>query len=175
MTRGIAMTTDITVIVPVSGDAPALGAKLVLITDHFAIYGAYRFTYLILDRAGSATHPTVCAFARHRDNVTVVEGASRRSLRNMLRAAFAAATSEFALVIDSDLAYHPSVGMELIELLERERGDVAVASEHKSGAYRTTVLKHAEHGEGTLLQQAWSALRLAFGGRPSLCFACRLP
>ena len=167
-------TTGVTVIVPVYGDASALGAKLVQMADHFAIYGAYRFTYMILDRPGSRTHPTVCAFARHRENVEVFEREARRSLPRTLRAAFAAATSEFALVLDSDLTYHPSVGMELIELLEREHADVAVASEHRSGAYRTTVVQQAEHAEGTFMQKIWSAVRVAVTGRPSLCFACRL-
>lgn len=167
------VTTAVTVIVPVYGDAGSLSAKLVQMADHFSIYGAYRFSYVIVDNVGSSAHPAVSAFARHRDNVKVLAQQRRRSLQSTLRDAFALASSEFALVLDSDLTYHPSVGMELIELLEREHADVAVASEHRSGAYRTTVLK-GQHGEGTLMQKLLSKIRLAFSSRPPLCFACRL-
>jgi hypothetical protein len=170
----MAMTTPVTVIVPVSGNGAALAANLVQMADHFSIYAAYRFNYVILDTPGSTTHSTVCDFARRRENVKILGKERRRSWRRTLKAAFDAATSEFALVLDSDLTYHPSVGMELIELLEREHADIVVASEHKSGAYRTTVVKQAQQEEGTLLEALWSSLRLAFSPRPSLCFACRL-
>ena len=169
------MTTTITVIIPVCNAAPALAANLVEMADHFSLYAAdYEFDYLILaDRRARETHQTASAFARYRRNVTISTRERHRGFACTLRTALESARGEFAIVLDGALSYHPSVGMELVEVLEREQADIALPSTRARGLHRAAFAKELRSREKSA-QKLWSAFRFAFTRDPALCFACRL-
>ncbi|MFZ0030527.1 MAG: glycosyltransferase family 2 protein, partial [Candidatus Cybelea sp.] len=56
-----------------------------------------------------------------------------RGLGAALRTAFSEVDSELAVVLDADLSYSPATAMELIELLDRQHADIALASPYASG------------------------------------------
>ncbi|HLI97247.1 MAG TPA: glycosyltransferase family 2 protein [Candidatus Baltobacteraceae bacterium] len=128
--------TSVTVIVPAYNEGAAFGSSLVRIADYYAIHErcGYEFNYLIVDDGSTDTTQAVAqSFARWRKNVTVLKHDVNRGLGAALRTAFEHVTTEYAIVLDADLSYTPTAGMELLEALERENADVAIASPYMRG------------------------------------------
>lgn len=128
--------TSVTVVVPAYNEGASLASSLVYIADYYAMYAqsGYEFTYLIVDDGSSdQTYEAACTFAKWRKNVTVLRHESNRGLGASLRTAFDFIATDFAIVLDADLSYTPATGMELLEALERENADIALASPYMRG------------------------------------------
>lgn len=128
--------TSVTVIVPAYNEGVAFACSLIQIADYYAMYAqsGYEFSYLIVDDGSTDQTRTVAqTFARWRKNVTVLHHDVNRGLGAALRTAFERLESEYAIVLDADLSYTPATGMELLEALERENADVALASPYMRG------------------------------------------
>ena len=128
--------TSVTVIIPAYNEGAAFAGTLVAVAEHFSYYrsAGYDFHYLVVDD-GSADETAEAAenFARWRSNVRVIRHPENRGLGGALRTAFAAVGTDLALVLDADLSYPPSLGMQLIETLERDGCDVVTASPYMRG------------------------------------------
>lgn len=128
--------TSVTVVVPAYNEGFALAGNLIAIADHFSLHRAagYDFRYLIVDDGSTDdTNAVALNFAKWRSNVTVLRHPHNRGLGAVLRTAFHHVETEYAIVLDADLSYMPTTGMELLEALEREGADIAVASPYAAG------------------------------------------
>ena len=128
--------TPVTVIVPAYNEGASLAARLADMTEAFAIYrsSGYDFRYLIVDDGSvDETYDVASAFAGTRKNVEVVQHDRNRGLGAALRTAFTRVTEGYAMVLDADLSYPPATGMQLLEALERNGGDIACASPYMRG------------------------------------------
>jgi dolichol-phosphate mannosyltransferase len=127
---------SVTVVIPAYNEGEAFGGALVTIADYFSRHraGGYHFSYLIVDDGSrDETYDAASRFASRRSDVRVVQHERNRGLGAALRTAVAAIDSDLAVVLDADLSYSPATAMELIELLERERADIALASPYAYG------------------------------------------
>lgn len=128
--------TGVTVVVPAYNEGIALASNLIAIADYFALFGGagYDFRYAIVDDGSTdETYEVAQNFARWRSNVTVLRHPHNRGLGAALRTAFHQIDTEYAIVLDADLSYAPATGMELLETLERENADIAIASAYMRG------------------------------------------
>ena len=125
----------VTVIVPAYNEGPGLSDALTAIATYFASHGAaYEFSYLIVDDgSGDQTYAVAEAFARRHRGVRVLRHEENRGLGAALRTAFDNVRTDLAVVLDADLSYSPATAMQLIEALESERADVALASPYAFG------------------------------------------
>ena len=129
--------TGVTVVIPAYNAGAPFAASLPTIADHFSLYrsGGYEFSYLIIeDGSSDSTRAIAQRFARWRSNVRVVSHLCHRGVGAAMRTAFNETRADFAIVLDPALAYAPATGMELVEALERENADIAIASSHVHGA-----------------------------------------
>ena len=128
--------SSVTIIVPAYNEGAAFGASLTTLADYFAMHrGDERvFHYLIVDDGSSdETFEAAQRFARWRDNVQVLRHERNCGLGAALRTAFAQTKTDMAVVLDADLSYTPAIAMDLVESLERENADIALASAYMSG------------------------------------------
>jgi dolichol-phosphate mannosyltransferase len=128
--------TTVTVVVPAYNEGSAFAGSLVLLAEYFALHqkGGYEFNYLIVDDGSSdETNAAAQAFARWRKDVRVLQHERNRGLGAALRTAFQHVDTEIAVVLDADLSYAPATAMELIESLEQQRADIALASPYTYG------------------------------------------
>lgn len=121
---------SVAVVIPVHNAGPDFGADLVRFADYFAPYkSSYSVCYVIVDDASSDdTLQASRAFARYRENVTIVPHIRRYGLGQALRSAFRRISAEYTIVIDSALAHAAAASMDLLETLERTGADVAIAT-----------------------------------------------
>ena len=127
--------TSVTVVIPAYNEGMAFGCSLARIADYFAMHASqYRFEYVIVDD-GSSDQTTEIAqcFAQWHRNVSVIRHDCNLGLGAALRSAFRTLRTEYAIVLDADLSYTPTTGMELLEALERENADIALASPYMRG------------------------------------------
>lgn len=156
--------TPVTVIVPAHNEGSTLAARLAEITDAFAIYrsSGYDFRYVIVDDGSvDETYDAASAFAETRKNVEVYQHERNRGLGGALRTAFAHVTEGYAMVLDADLSYPPATGMQLLEALERNGGDIACASPYMQGGS----VKNVPILRRWLSREANRLLSLAVNGR----------
>jgi dolichol-phosphate mannosyltransferase len=128
--------TSVTVVIPAYNEGAAFAGSLVTIADYFSKHrgGGYEFNYLIVDDGSSdETFAVASNFARRRADTRVLQHERNRGLGAALRTAFAEVDSGVAVVLDADLSYSPATAMELIELLDRQRADIALASPYADG------------------------------------------
>lgn len=128
--------TSVAVVIPAYNEGSAFASSLVGVADYYAVYAqsGYEFTYVIVDDGSTDnTYALAQTFARWRKNVTVLHHEGNRGLGAALRTAFDYVTTEYAIVLDADLSYTPAAGMELLEALERENADIALASPYMRG------------------------------------------
>ena len=134
--------TRVTVVVPAYNEGETFAGALVTIADYFSKHrgGGYDFNYLIVDDGSrDETYAVASSFAGRRSDVRVLQHDRNRGLGAALRTAFAAIDSDIAVVLDADLSYTPATAMELIEQLEREGADIALASAYAHGGNVTNV------------------------------------
>ncbi len=126
---------SVAVVIPAYNEGPEIAANLVHICDAFSVYASsYAFEYLIVDDGSRDDTGTYAqAFARYRRNVTVLKHDRNYGLGRALRTAFACVNSEYIIVLDADLSYTPSLAMSLLEALEHDGADVALASAYMRG------------------------------------------
>lgn len=156
--------TQVTVIVPAYNEGATFAASLAALADYFAMHrgGDYEFHYLIVDDGSDdETGALAQTFARWRSNVRVLRHDKNRGLGAALRTAFASLDTELAVCLDADLSYAPSVAMQLIEELERRRGDIAIASPYMEGG----AVVNVPLGRRVLSREANRLLSLATSGR----------
>lgn len=156
--------SSVTIIVPAYNEGAAFGASLTTLADYFAMHrGDEReFHYLIVDDGSSdETFESAQRFARWRDNVRVLRHERNRGLGAALRTAFAQTNTDLAVVLDADLSYSPAIAMDLVESLERENADIALASAYMSGGSVVNV----PFVRRVLSREANRLLSLATGGR----------
>jgi dolichol-phosphate mannosyltransferase len=125
----------VTVIVPAYNEGPSLADALSAIAGAFAAHGAaYEVSYLIVDD-GSADHTLAVAeaFARRQRRARVLRHERNRGLGAALRTAFAHVATDYAVVLDADLSYSPATALQLLEALQTECADVALASPYACG------------------------------------------
>lgn len=126
--------TSVTIIVPAYNEGLGFGADLVCLAEQFSFYGCYDVQYVIVDDGSMDETPIVArTFARFRKSAMVVQHDRNYGLGQALRTGIAHATGEFTVVIDADLSYSPAVAMELLETLQREGADIALASAYMRG------------------------------------------
>lgn len=128
--------TSVTVVIPAYNEGDAFASGLVTLRDYFSLHSScgYDFHYVIVDDGSTDdTYAAAQAFARWHDNVCVLQHSRNRGLGAALRTAFQRLETELAVVLDADLSYSPATGMELIEALERENADIALASPYMRG------------------------------------------
>ena len=161
--------TGVTVIVPAYNEGPALGANLVAIADRLSLYSnLYDFHYLIIDDGSTDETPALAAnFARYRRNAEVVSHDRNYGLGRAVRTGLAASHDGIAVVLDSDLSYAPDIAVALLEALEREDADVAIASAYMRGGQVVNV----PFVRRLLSREANRILSLAAKGRYST-FTC---
>lgn len=154
----------VTVILPAYNEGSVFAASLASLADYFAMHrgSGYDFRYLIVDDGSSDdTYEAAQTFARWRSNVRVLRHEANRGLGAALRTAFQAVDTELAVVLDADLSYAPTVAMELIEALERQKADIALASPYASGGSVVNVPPVRR----VLSREANRLLSLSTGGR----------
>lgn len=126
--------TSVTVVLPAFNEGADLGPSLAKLAEYFALHRAYEFRYIIVDDGSSdETFKVAKAFARWRPNVRVLQHYRNRGVGAALRTAFGEVDSDLVVVLDVDLSYEPRVAMQLIEALERENADIALASPYLRG------------------------------------------
>jgi dolichol-phosphate mannosyltransferase len=128
--------TSVSVIIPAYNEGAAFACSLVTISEYFALHhgAGYDFHYVIVnDGSGDETYEVARAFAHRHRNVSVLQHSKNRGLGAALRTAFASVTTEIAVVLDADLSYSPATCMRLIEALEGENADLALASPYMRG------------------------------------------
>ncbi|MGC1381406.1 MAG: glycosyltransferase family 2 protein, partial [Candidatus Baltobacteraceae bacterium] len=134
------------------------------IAEYFSLHqhGGYEFNYLIVDDGSrDETYALAQTFARWRKGVRVLHHERNRGLGAALRTAIAEIDSDLAVVLDADLSYSPATAMELIETLEREHADIALASPYaRGGCVRNVPLLRR-----VLSSEANRLLSLATSGR----------
>lgn len=144
----------VTVVIPAHNAGAPFAGSLPTIADHFSLYrsGGYDFSYVIVeDGSSDETRAVAQRFARWRSNVRVVSHLCHRGVGAALRTAFNDLHADYAIVLDPHLGYAPSTGMELLEALERENADIAVASSRLPGRV-------------VRLRGTYGAAKLGFGG-----------
>ncbi|HEV7178630.1 MAG TPA: glycosyltransferase family 2 protein [Candidatus Baltobacteraceae bacterium] len=128
--------TSVTVVIPAYNEGACFAAGLVSLTEYFAMHrgGGYEFRYLVVDDgSGDETYAVARSFANRRSNVRVFQHPTNRGLGAALRTAIAELDTDVAIVLDADLSYAPAVGMQLLEALESENADIAIASAYMRG------------------------------------------
>ncbi len=158
--------TPVTVIIPAHNEGASLAARLAETTEAFAIYrsSGYDFHYLIVDDGSvDETYDVASAFAGTRKNVEVLQHEHNRGLGSALRTAFARVKEGYAMVLDADLSYPPATGMQLLEALECNGGDIACASPYMPGGS----VKNVPTLRRILSREANRLLSLAVNGRIS--------
>jgi glycosyltransferase involved in cell wall biosynthesis len=156
--------TSVTVVIPAFNEGAVFAATLVTIADYFAKHrgGGYQFTYLVVDDGSTdETYDIASTFAGQRGDVRVLRHDQNRGLGCGLRTAVAAIESELAVVLDADLSYAPATAMELLEALDRENVDIALASPYSPGG----AVRNVPFGRRILSREANRLLSLATCGR----------
>jgi dolichol-phosphate mannosyltransferase len=126
--------TSVSVIIPAYNEGPALGARLVSLSEQFHVYGCYDVQYVLVDDGSTDETPRILsAFSRFRRSVCVVTHDRNYGLGHALRSGIERATGEYIIVVDAVLSYTPTVAMELLEALEHEKADIALASPYMAG------------------------------------------
>lgn len=126
--------TTVTVIVPAYNEGPTFAANLVRLEEQFCFYQCYRVQYIIVDDGSTdETRDAAEFFARFRPSVEVLTHDRHYGVAKALRSGLAQASGQYTVVVAADLSYSPFVAMELLEALQREQGDVALASPHMRG------------------------------------------
>jgi dolichol-phosphate mannosyltransferase len=128
--------TSVAVVIPAYNEGEAFASTLSMVAEYFALHrgSVYAFEYVVVDDGSTdATSEAADEFARCRPNVRVLRHAENRGLGAALRTAFAHVSTDLAVVLDADLSYSPATCMELIEALEQEGADVALASPYARG------------------------------------------
>lgn len=128
--------TSVAVVIPAYNEGMAFGCSLARIADYYAMHApsGYRFEYVIVDDGScDQTGEIAQSFARWHSNVTVIRHERNLGLGAALRSAFRTLRTQYAIVLDADLSYTPTTGMELLEALERENADIALASPYMRG------------------------------------------
>jgi dolichol-phosphate mannosyltransferase len=126
----------VTVVIPAYNEGLAFGAALVCVAEYFSKHGrpGDEFEFLIVDDGSSDETLVVAeAFARWRKNVRILRHERNRGLGAALRTAFAEVRTQAAVVLDADLSYEPATALALIEALDREDADIALASAYAAG------------------------------------------
>ncbi len=126
--------TSVTIVVPAYNEGLGFGANLVSLAEQFSFYGCYDVQFIIVDD-GSRDETSIVArtFARYRKSAQVVTHAENYGLGQALRTGFERANGEYTVVIDADMSYTPAVAMELLETIQREDADIALASPYMRG------------------------------------------
>jgi len=162
--------TSVTIVVPAYNEGSEFACALVRIADYYAMHerAGYHFRYLVVDDGSTDDTCAVASeFARWHKDVTVVRHAHNRGLGAAMRTAFAQIDSEYAIVLDADLSYTPTTGMQLLEALERQNADIALASAYVRGGSVSNVPRMRR----ILSREANRFLALAAAGRYST-FTC---
>lgn len=134
--------TGVTVVVPAYNEGMTFACSLARIADYFAMHASsgYRFEYVIVDDGSTdQTSEIAQTFARWHNNVTILRHERNLGLGAAMRTAFRNLSTEYAIVLDADLSYTPTTGMELLEALEREQADIALASPYMRGGSTANV------------------------------------
>jgi dolichol-phosphate mannosyltransferase len=155
--------TTVTVVLPAYNEGLEMAHSLTVLAEYLALHrGGYEFRYLIVDDGSTdETFEVATRFARWRPNVRVLRHDRNRGVGAALRTAFADLRTDFALVLDVDLSYTPALGMQLIEVLDREGADIALASPYLRGGSVVNV----PFVRRLLSREANRILSLATGGR----------
>lgn len=126
--------SSVTVVLPAFNEGSELGPSLVKLAEYLALHRGYEFRYVIVDDGSSDDTLKVARdFARWRPNVRVLQHQRNRGVGAALRTAFKDIDTDFVAVLDVDLSYEPRVAMQLIEALDREGADIALASPYLRG------------------------------------------
>ncbi|HET7815555.1 MAG TPA: glycosyltransferase family 2 protein [Candidatus Baltobacteraceae bacterium] len=157
--------THVTIAVPAYCEGLALGANLVSLADYFSLYGSsYTFEYLIVDDGSTdETLRVANTFARFRPNVKVVSHPKNLGLGGSLRTIFAHATGDYIVTLDADMSYSADVAIRLLDAIERNGADVALASPYMRGGHVANV----PYVRRLLSREANRFLSLATNGRYS--------
>ncbi|HTU81303.1 MAG TPA: glycosyltransferase family 2 protein [Candidatus Acidoferrales bacterium] len=156
--------TRVTVVVPAYNEGAAFGATLATLADYFAMHraGGYSFDYLVVDDGSTdETLRSATEFARWRDDVRIVKHEHNRGLGAALRTAFERVSSDVVVVVDADLSYSPSTAMQLVERLDCEDADVALASPYAFGG----TVENVPFGRRVMSREANRVLSFATAGR----------
>lgn len=155
--------TSVTVVIPAYDEGDAFASALVSIADCFALHrGEYSFKYLIVDDGSrDETYAAAVRFARWRPEARVLRHERNLGLGAALRTAIREIDTQFAVVLDADLSYSPATAMELIEALEREHADIALASPYMHGG----AVRNVSLPRRVLSREANRLLSMATGGR----------
>lgn len=126
--------TSVTVVLPAFNEGADLAPSLAKLAEYFALHRGYEFRYIIVDDGSSDdTLRAAKDFARWRPNVRVLEHQRNRGVGAALRTAFREVDTDLVVVLDVDLSYEPRTAMQLIEALDRENADIALASPYLRG------------------------------------------
>lgn len=157
--------THVTVLVPAYCEGLALGANLVSLADYFSLYASsYTFDYVIVDDGSTdETLDVAKNFAQFRPNVTVVAHPENLGLGSALRTGFEHASGEYIVTLDSDMSYSPDVAIRLLDALERNHADIALASAYMRGGR----VQNVPYWRKALSREANRFLSLATNGRYS--------
>lgn len=125
---------SVTIVIAAYNEGISLGAHLVSLADYLSMYGAYQFDYVIVDDGSTdETLAVARTFARFRPNVTVVSHPRNAGLGCSLRTGFQYARGEYIVTLDADMSYSADMAIELLEAIEREDADIALASPYMTG------------------------------------------
>ena len=126
---------SVTVLIPAYNEGVTLGANLVSLADYFSIYSdRYEFDYVIVDDGSDdETLAVARTFARFRENVTVLSHPKNAGLGRSLRTGFACARGEYILTLDADMSYSCDLAIKLLDAIDREHADIALASPYMRG------------------------------------------
>ena len=161
-------TKSVTVVVPAFNEGAALTISLATIAEYLALNRRYDFRYVIVDDGSSDdTLRAARHFARWRPNVRVLQHHRNRGVGAALRTGFKGVDTDLVVVLDLGLTYAPAIAMQLIEALDRQGADIALASPYVHGGSVANV----PFIRRFLSEQCNRFLSLATGGRCA-AFTC---
>ncbi|HEY8313558.1 MAG TPA: glycosyltransferase family 2 protein [Candidatus Baltobacteraceae bacterium] len=157
--------TEVTIVIPAYNEGVELAANLVTIADHLHGFAcSYAFDFVVVDDGSTdESYDLACRFARFRKNVTVLHFERNRGLGAALRAGFEHARGEYVVAVDADLSYRVGVIIELLDAIEAENADIAMASAYMPGG----TVANVPWTRKILSREANRFLSLATNGRYS--------
>jgi glycosyltransferase involved in cell wall biosynthesis len=127
--------TNVTVVIPVYNEAARLAENLATTLDFLQGYDkVYHFDYVVVDDGSSDdSYEVARRIARVRQDFQVIRFAENRGVGAALRAGFRRASGEYVVTLDSDLSYSPDVVIAVLNAIQFESADIALASAYMPG------------------------------------------
>jgi glycosyltransferase involved in cell wall biosynthesis len=138
---GAVKRPSVAIVVPAYNEAPLLAASLATLYGYLTgLDAAYDWHVIVVDDGSSdGTDRIADDFAVAHDRLTVLHHPQNLGLGGALRTGFRASTSDYVVVMDSDLTYAPEHIRLLLDEIIDTGAAIVVASPYRKGAQATGI------------------------------------